>query len=236
VNTEPNCLVILLSHFVDPQRRSAIVLPEIYEEIVLRQRATFSRGYLTNRGFSMVEMVVSVAVLLVLAAISLPSLTRAFASYQLSDAAARLAGTLKYTRYEAIRLNKPVDGQIQQTAAGWLVYADINRNQVPDLGETQDAITGQVTLLPASGLPDPAPIVAALGSSGLALTTISGANAVVTFDQRGAVTSGGGSNVYALYLGRGANSDSGYRAVVLLPSGMVHVWAAPSGGVWRQVN
>jgi prepilin-type N-terminal cleavage/methylation domain-containing protein len=204
----------------------------------LGQRAKFTRPSLaSSSGFSMVEMVVSVAVLLVLAAISVPSLTRAFAAYQLNDAASRLGGILKFTRYEAIRLNKLVDCEIQQSGTGWLVYADTNRNALPDPGETQDAVTGQVTLLPPSaGIPSPGPIVAALGSSGLVLTAISGVNALVTFDARGAVTTGNGNNVFVLYLGNAANADTGYRAVVLLPSGMVHVWSASSGGVWQQVS
>jgi prepilin-type N-terminal cleavage/methylation domain-containing protein len=204
----------------------------------LRKRAKFARVKLVaSCGFSMVELVVSIAVLLILAAVAMPSLTRAFASYQLNDAAARLAGILKFTRYEAIRLNKLVDCQIQQSGAGWLVYGDTNRNHQPDPGETQDAITGQNTLLPLGGaIPSPGPIVAALGSSGLVLMTLSGSNAVVTFDARGAVTTGSGSNVYVLYLGSVSGSDAGYRAVVLLPSGVVHVWTAPAGGVWQQVS
>jgi len=211
--------------------------PGTNEEMALGQRAKFLRpGLTSHEGFSLVEMVVSVAVLLILAAFAMPSLTRAFASYQLNDAAARLAGILKFTRYEAIRLNKLVDCQIQPSGSGWLVYGDTNRNHVPDPGEKQDAITGQITLLPASGLPDPGPIVAALGSSGLVLTTLSGANGVVTFDARGAVTTANGGNVYVLYLGNTANATLGYRAVVLLPSGMVHVWTAPAGGVWQQVS
>lgn len=189
----------------------------------------------------MVELVVSVAVLLVLAAIALPSLTRAFAAYQLNDAASRLAGIIKLTRYEGIRLNKLVNCEIQQSGAGWLVYADTNRNGHADPGETQDAITGQTTLLPlGGGIPSPGPIVAALGSSGLVLTTLSGVDSVVTFDSRGAVTTATGvanlNLVYVLYLGNGANTDAGYRAVVLLPSGMVHVWTASSGGTWQQVS
>src|SRR5277367_919562 len=155
------------SHVVSPGG-SAVMPPGTNEEIVLGQRAKLLRPRFTSHdGFSLVEMVVSIAVLLILAAVAMPSLTRAFASYQLNDAAARLAGIIKFTRYEAIRLNKPVDCQIQQSGAGWLVYGDTNRNHLPDPGETQDAITGQNTLLPIGGaIPSPGPIVAALGSSG----------------------------------------------------------------------
>jgi type IV fimbrial biogenesis protein FimT len=191
----------------------------------------------TNRGFSLVELVVSVAVLLVLAAVAMPALTRAFAAYQLNDAAARLAGILKFTRYEAIRLNKLVDCEVQQSAGNWVVYADVNRNHQLDTGETADAITGQNTLLPAGGaIPGPGPIATALGSSGLTLTSISGSNAVITFDARGSVTTGSSAVVYVLYLGNAVGSDAGYRAIVLLPSGMVHVWTAPAGGVWQQIS
>jgi prepilin-type N-terminal cleavage/methylation domain-containing protein len=212
--------------------------PGTNEEIVLGQRAKLLRPRFTSHdGFSLVEMVVSIAVLLILAAVAMPSLTRAFASYQLNDAAARLAGIIKFTRYEAIRLNKPVDCQIQQTGAGWLVYGDTNRNHLPDPGETQDAITGQNTLLPLGGaIPSPGPIVTALGSPGLVLVTLSGSNAVLTFDSRGAVITGSVSNVYVLYLGSVSGADAGYRAVLLLPSGVVQVWTAPAGGVWQQVS
>jgi type II secretory pathway pseudopilin PulG len=186
-------------------------------------------------GFSVVELVVSLAVLLILAAISVPSLSRAFARYQMNDAASRLAGTMKLARFEAIRQNKLVDCQIQQTASGWVVYADVNRNQQPDPGETEDVLSGQITLVSAATVPDPSPIAAPLGGSGYPLTPISGANAFVTFDPRGAVQSGNNSTVYVWYLANPGNSDAGFRAVVLQPSGMVNIWTAPVGGPWTQV-
>jgi type IV fimbrial biogenesis protein FimT len=188
-----------------------------------------------SAGFSLVELVVSVAVLLVLAAISVPSLSRAFARYQMNDAASRLAGTIKLARFEAIRQNRLVDCQIQQTASGWAVYADVNRNQQLDPGETEDVLSGQITLVSAATVPDPSPIAAPLGGSGYPLTPISGANALVTFDPRGAVQSGNNSTVYVLYLANPGNVDAGFRAVVLQPSGMVNIWTAPVGGPWTQV-
>ncbi len=190
----------------------------------------------TGSGFSTVELVVTLAVILVLVAISVPTLTRVFGVYQLNDAANRLAGVLKFTRYEAIRLNKQVNGVVLSTGSSWVVFADINKNGVPDPTETQDLITGAVTLMPAAGLPDPSPITNTLGASGLALTVLSGLNATVQFDQRGALVTGAGGNVYVLYLGNQSNPALGYRAVVLLPSGMVHIWTAGQGGTWQQVS
>ncbi|HZC64949.1 MAG TPA: GspH/FimT family pseudopilin [Candidatus Dormibacteraeota bacterium] len=186
-------------------------------------------------GFSILELVVSIGVLLVLTAISVPSLSRAFARYQMNDAASRLAGTLKLARFEAIRLNKLVNCQIQQTATGWIVYSDVNRNQQLDTGETQDVLPGPITLVPAGSVPDPSPIAAPLGGSGYPLTPISGANASVTFDPRGAVKTGNNSTVYVLYLANPGNVDAGFRAVVLQPSGMVNIWTAPTGGSWTQM-
>ncbi len=89
--------------------------------------------------------------------------------------------TLKLARMEAIRQNKPVDCQIQQSGTGWVAYADSNRNQQADPGEPQDFINGPATLIPAGAAPDPSPIAAALGGSGLPLTAISGTNTFVTF-------------------------------------------------------
>jgi type II secretory pathway pseudopilin PulG len=185
-------------------------------------------------GFSILELV-SIGVLLVLTAISVPSLSRALARYQMNDAASRLAGTLKLARFEAIRFNKLVDCQVQQTATGWIVYSDTNRNQQLDVGETQDVLTGPITLVAAGSVPDPSPIAAPLGGSGYPLTPISGANAFVTFDQRGAVKTGNNSTVYVLYLANPGNPDAGFRAVVLQPSGMVNIWTAPTGGSWTQM-
>jgi Tfp pilus assembly protein FimT len=180
-------------------------------------------------------LVVTLAVLMVLAAIAVPSLSRVFAIYQLNDSAARLAGVLKFTRYEAIRLDKPISGRVLASGTDWMVFADTNGNGVADPTETIDLITGTVTLLPAGGMPDTSPITSSLGNSLLVLTSISAMNATLTFDARGAVLSGSGGNVYVLYLGNPANTAIGYRAVVVLPSGVVQVWSS-SSGTWQQVS
>lgn len=189
-------------------------------------------------GFSMLELVVSICVMLILTAAAIPSLTRSLRTYQLNSAAASVSDMLKFTRFEAVRRNTQVNFLMQANGAGWLVGTDSNNSGVLDPTEKQASIAGFPTLLLAGTAPAPAAISAAL--NGAALTTLSGANGTVTFDARGAVRVGiNGAlavNPYVFYVGNANDPDSGYRAVVLLPSGSIQVWTAPQGGPWRQVS
>jgi hypothetical protein len=106
---------------------------------------------------------------------------------------------------------------------------------VADPAEAIDLIVPPVTLVPAAGLPDTTPISNTLGNPNLVLNSISAMNATVIFDARGAVLSGNNSTVYVLYLGNLGDTDIGYRAIVLMPSGMVQVWSS-AGGTWILVG
>jgi len=183
-------------------------------------------------GFSVLELVAALGVILVLAAIAMPDFSRAYRLYELNSNASRLAGLLKFTRSEAIRRNTPVDFQVQPTSSGWLAWCDSNNNGVADSTETQDPVISPMSLLPAGIAPSPNAITALLGP----LTTLSGGNATVAYDQRGAVLFGGQPQaVYVLYVGNTAYPEYGYRAVVILPSGIVQVWSAPVGGPWNRI-
>jgi type IV fimbrial biogenesis protein FimT len=199
---------------------------------VIPKRAAASR----DSGFSMLEMVLSLVVVMILAAIALPDFYRAYRIYQLNSSATRLAGLLKLTRFEGIRRNSLVSFQVQQTGTDWLAWSDPDRDGIADITETQDPIIAPISLLPASAPPSPDAITAALGG-GAVLNTLSGANATITFDQRGAVVfAAPPPAIYVLYLGNTAYPDYGYRAVVLLPSGVTQVWSAPVGGPWNRIG
>lgn len=192
-------------------------------------------------GFSMVELVVSICVMLVLTALAIPSLMRSLRTYQLNNAAASVSDMLKFTRFEAVRRNTQINLQLTQSGPSWLVWTDsfgAGNGGPINPRDKQQVVAGYATLLPAGVAPTPSAISAALG--GATLNTLSGANGSVTFDARGAVRQGiGGAvsgSVYIFYLGNAIDSDSGYRAVVLLPSGGTQIWTAPSGGPWRKVG
>ena len=189
-------------------------------------------------GFSMPELVISIFVMLILTALAIPSLVRSLRAYQLNSAAASVSDMLKFTRFEAVRRNTQINFLMQANGTGWLVGTDSNTNGTLDPSEKQQSIAGYPTLLPSGTAPPPNAISAALG--GAALAPLYGSGVTVTFDARGAIRQGIGgqvsNNVYIFYVGNSTDPDSGYRAVVLLPSGGTQIWTAPSGGPWRKVG
>jgi len=190
-------------------------------------------------GFSIVEMVISICVMLVLSAIAIPTLMRSLRAYQLNDAATRFASMLKFTRFEAVRQNTQVNFVMQASGTGYLVGADSNHNAngLLDPTERQELIAGFATVIP-SGAPAPTAILTALNTS--TLTPVSASPSTITFDARGAIRTsyGGGvsSNIYVFYIGSMIDPDPGFRAVVLLPSGSMQIWSAPGSGPWQKVG
>ena len=216
-------------------RQTRLLVSHSNEEIVLELSAIpFSTRRSRNGGFSMVELAVSLAVLMILTAIAIPALMRSFRTYQLNDAASRLADMLKFTRFEAVRRNKQINFLILPAANGidWIAGTDSDGDGAIGPREKQILLNGVVTLLPAGAPPGPASIIAKLGST-TSLTTLSGAAASVTFDARGAVNP---LLAYVMYLGSPNNPDFGYRAVILLPSGATQIWTAPNGGTWQRIG
>jgi prepilin-type N-terminal cleavage/methylation domain-containing protein len=194
-----------------------------------------------KNGFSLVELVLSLAVLLVITTLAVPVVVRSLQTYQLNSTASQLAGMLKYTRFGAIRQNTPVSCQIAQQGANWLVWVDLNGNGVADTTEPQMIVSGSSTLLPASSVPSTATIASTLGAaSSYSWTVLPGSSPSITYDQRGVVvTSAGGpvtTNINVLYVGNPNDPNSGYRAIITLPSGAVQVWTASPAGNWQRVS
>jgi len=189
-----------------------------------------------NAGFSMVELAVSMTVLMILTAIAIPSLMRSFRTYQLNDAASRLSGILKFTRFEAVRRNKQINFLMQTSGTGWLVGTDSNASGTIDATDKQQLIASFATLLPSGVAPSPTAITTALG--GASLITKSGSAGSITFDARGAIRVGGtvSASIFVFYVGSASNPEFGFRAVILLPSGSTQIWTAPNGGTWQQIG
>ncbi|MEX8494513.1 GspH/FimT family pseudopilin, partial [Sphaerotilus sp.] len=95
------------------------------------------------RGFTLVELMVTVTVLAILAMVAMPSLSAFTARNQLSARSSDFVSSLVLARTEAARAGLPVlvlpaAGGItgNEFAQGWNLYLDRNSNGVYDSGDT----------------------------------------------------------------------------------------------------
>ena len=195
-----------------------------------------------RNGFSLVELVLSLAILLVITTLAIPVVVRSLQTYQLNSTASQVAGMLKFAKFDAIRQNTHVNFQVAQSGANWIVWVDSNGDGIPNGAEPQMVISGTNTLLPASAVPSPSPILATLGAGSSAYTwaVLSGSPGTIMYDQRGVIVSYAGgpvvTTITVLYLGNPNDPNSGYRAIITLPSGAVQVWTSSSAGTWQRVS
>ena len=185
----------------------------------------------------MLELIVVMAIISIMTVVAVPSFMRAYRGYQLNDAAYKVAGILKFTHFEAVRLNvaflTPLKAQVSngQAQAGTYIFTDSNNDGTVQQGERQNLFTGAVNLVPAALPPNTGGLAAAVGVP--VFTNISPTNGSISFDQRGAVVP---PSVSVLYVGNTGLPTLGYRAIVVLPTGSIQVWSCDSGGNWLRVN
>jgi type IV fimbrial biogenesis protein FimT len=97
-------------------------------------------------GFTLLELLSTITIILIIFGIGIPVLKATLTTNRLATSINALAGTLAYTRSEAIRRNQHVvvcksnastvctrEGDWRQ---GWLVYVDMNQNRSLDEQET----------------------------------------------------------------------------------------------------
>jgi Tfp pilus assembly protein FimT len=184
------------------------------------------------RGFTTLELLIGMALVSIMTAVALPSFTQAYRMYQLNDAANRVAGVLKFTHYEAIRLNvtnaAPLQAKVSQASGRTYLYTDSQNGNVAST-DKQAVFPGAVTLVSSSTAPNTGALAGAVGVA--AFTNISPTSGSIAFDQRGAVTP---AAVSALYIGNTGLPSLGYRAVVVLPTGSIQIWTTDGSGNWHR--
>ncbi|MGB9434375.1 MAG: GspH/FimT family pseudopilin [Candidatus Acidiferrum sp.] len=186
-----------------------------------------------DTGFSLTELVVTLAVAMILMAVGLPMFLRAYHSYQLSSAATQVADILRLTRYEAIRLNKKVPCMIEPSATNpgmTSLWADSNWNGVLDPTEKTILLGNSGNLVDGGTVPDTAALIASAVQSA---PTTPGASPI-WFDARGAISSPTSTKVNVFYLASSVAPEAGFRAVLLMPAGSIQIWTADTTGNWQQ--
>jgi len=183
------------------------------------------------KGFSTIELVVTMAVVLIISGIAMPSITNNLRVYQLNSTASMVADQLKSSRFDAIRRNINQTCFIQPFGNGYRMFTDAQGNGTYANTDHTTLLTGSASLVPVGNVPIAGQLAAAMTVTG---TTAISAPVTLSFDPRGAVA--GNNLVNVLYIGYPNNPTWGYRAVVILPSGSVQVWTPNATGSWSQAN
>lgn len=190
-------------------------------------------------GFSLIEMLIVVAILTVVAAIAVPNLSAALQSIKLRGGAQQLAQLYQETRMKAVQDDSYYEVLVSPGSAG--AFADVNGN----------GTFGTLVLqLPAGMSLDNSNAPAGLNQGTLGFTPVVTENSVM-FDQdgvdrpglawssrgapcqRGSATSRCQTGIgWLQYIQYQTGNVTSYAAVSVSPAGRTRVWLY-QGGVWR---
>lgn len=184
-------------------------------------------------GFSLIEIVIVLAVALALAATALPAFLNSINSYRLSNTAEGLASLIDLNRFVAVQINNPVSLRQTTKSGNAFLYIDKNNNSQMDAAEQRLLLpTDMLIMQPGSGVPGPS----AIGFPYPTATMFASATSTVTFNARGTMNScAGGSAVCMIILGAPVSPQLGYRAITINPMGEIKTWtwsAKVGGGTW----
>jgi Tfp pilus assembly protein FimT len=190
-------------------------------------------------GFSLLEMVVTIAVMMILLALVTPTLMTHIYATRIRYSATNLSGVLQQARMEAVRRNTFYSVQ-QTTLANNVVdvFVDMNKNGVLVASDPQVVMGGQMTISsgPGGGAPGGTAFITSLNF------TVAGAGVPASFNARGlpciqvgAICPQTPGQGFAYFVSgvNGTGGSMGWAAVVVTPSGRAQVWTY-DGANWNQ--
>ena len=156
-------------------------------------------------GYSLVEMVMTLAIGLILVTVALPMLVGAIQGYRLNSIAQQAADLIDLTRYTAIRRNATVSLHKTVQGGNTIFYIDVNGNGSLDAGEPLVMVPNDMQLANGQSL-----------TPGETSTGVPGAQDftdTIQFDYRGTVNYPLGSAIGPYFLALGYTN----RCVLCVP-------------------
>lgn len=189
-----------------------------------------------TQGFSLIELMLVVAVIMILAAVSVPGLVKTVSDISLRYTASDLASLLQTARMQAVKRNTFYSVQPGALPSGQAIYYMEKPTAAYVNGDPFMPIAQGVTLSQGagSGAPNETAFLA-----GLAFP-INPSIAAPSFNARGLPCIGtptacptNTTNGYVVFMSKGALlGNSPWAAVVVNPTGRVQIYTADSNGNW----
>jgi len=183
-------------------------------------------------GFSLIELIVVMTIILVVSAIAVPSLINTVADVRLRSSASTLQGQLQLLRMRAVNDNKPYKLKMTTQAGTLMAYLDLDAGDDYDSAEPAVGLAKDVTVA-TSG--NPSMPNTTLNTTGWINPATTATN--LWFNARGLPCDGVGAcnspKGYIYYLSQSRNmGTTAWAAVSVTPAGRIRVWRW-TGSVWR---
>jgi len=176
-------------------------------------------------GYSLIEMMVTLAVGLILVSVALPTMIGAIQSYRLNSTSQQIANLIDLTRYTAIRRNAVMSMQMTVSNGSTIFYVDTNGNGSLDPTEPMVILPSDMQLANNPLAPGPT-------STGLAPTQ--NFTSQINFDYRGTVNFPPGTPTAAYFLTVAFTNQAQYgsRAITVTPMGQTKAWKTVGSSAW----
>ncbi len=90
------------------------------------------------KGFTLIELMITVAIMSIMLTVGLPSFQSIIASSRLTSSANAMVSALQLARSEALKQHKTViiaPKKDKAWSAGWDIFVDLNKDDIPQSGE-----------------------------------------------------------------------------------------------------
>jgi type IV fimbrial biogenesis protein FimT len=147
------------------------------------------------RGFTLIELMVTLALVAILMAVAVPSLTTFQRNAQLTSFSNTMLASINAARGEAMKRGRsavvvPINGT--DWSSGWIVFVDVNRNQVYDATSDPMVLTQPAPpsylVITANGTAAASPPYIMFDASGYSKTKVGGFGALTFEVKRNDVT------------------------------------------------